>query len=118
MSEKKIILLILKKESEIKNNNKVDVNISNVYQNTENNFNVDKKNENKVSLETELSFSNITNEQQPQNINTICENETNETNENISKIINNNKLNNNNELLGNKKEDIIKECNINSKVLF
>ena len=107
-----------KKESEIKNNNKVDVNISNVYQNTENNFNVDKKNENKVSLETELSFSNITNEQQPQNINTICENETNETNENISKIINNNKLNNNNELLVNKKEDIIKECNINSKVLF
>jgi len=107
-----------KKESETKNNNKVDVNIRNVYQNTENNFNVEKKNENKVSLETELSFSNITNEQQPQNINTICENETNETNENISKIINNNNINNNNELLENKKEEIIKEININSKVIF
>jgi len=108
-----------KKESETKNNNKADVNIRNVYQNTENNFNVDKKNENKVSLETELSFSNITNEQQPQNINTICENETNETNENISKIINNNNnINNNNELLENKKEEIIKEININSKVIF
>ena len=108
-----------KKESETKNNNKVDVNIRNVYQNTENNFNVDKKNENKVSFETELSFSNITNEQQPQNINTICENETNETNENISKIINNNNnINNNNELLENKKEEIIKEININSKVIF
>ena len=108
-----------KKESETKNNNKADVNIRNVYQNTENNYNVDKKNENKVSLETELSFSNITNEQQPQNINTICENETNETNENISKIINNNNnINNNNELLENKKEEIIKEININSKVIF
>ena len=107
-----------KKESETKNNNKVDVNIRNVYQNTENNFNVEKKNENKVSQETELSFSNITNEQQPQNINTICENETNETNENISKIINNNNINNNNELLENKKEEIIKEININSKVIF
>ena len=107
-----------KKESEIKNNNKVDNNISNVYQNTENNNNSNKKNENKVSLESELSFSNITNEQQPQNINTICENETNETNENNSKIINNNNINNNNELLENKKKDIIKECNINSKVLF
>ena len=108
-----------KKESETKNNNKADVNIRNVYQNTENNFNVEKKNENKVSLETELSFSNITNEQQPQNINTICENETNETNENISKIINNNNnINNNNELLENKKEEIIKEININSKVIF
>ena len=107
-----------KKESEIKSNNKVDNNISNVYQNTENNNNSNKKNENKVSLESELSFSNITNEQQPQNINTICENETSETNENISKIINNNNINNNNELLENKKEDIIKECNINSKVLF
>ena len=32
-----------KKESETKNNNKVDVNIRNVYQNTENNFNVEKK---------------------------------------------------------------------------
>ena len=106
-----------KKESEIKNNNKVD-NISNVYQNAENNYNSNKKNENKVSLESELSFSNITNEQQPQNINTICENETNETNENNSKIINNNNINNNNELLENKKKDIIKECNINSKVLF
>ena len=106
-------------ESDIKNNNKVDGNMTNVYQNTENNYNVSKQNENKVSIESEISFSNITNEQQPQNINTIYENETNETNENNSKIINNNNINNNNELLENKKnEDIIKECNINSKVLF
>ena len=107
------------KASEIKNSTKVDDNIRNVYQNTENNCIAFKKNENKASIESELSFSNVTNEQKPQYINTTYENETNETNENNSKIINNNNINNNNELLENKKnEDIIKECNINSKVLF
>ena len=90
-----------KKKEEKKSKNNYDVefndNYSNINKKTESNFNISNIaniNENKLSIESELSSINIFDEQKPKNINTILENEANENN---SKIINNN-LNSKNEL--------------------
>jgi hypothetical protein len=84
--------------------------------NTLSNFNASNKNENKLSIESELSSSIIFNDKKIKNINTICENETNEN----SNKINNNDINNNKELIDNKKmnEYNNNQYNIKSKELF
>ena len=109
-----------KKNEEKESKNNYNVEFINIYRNTESNFNnsnIVNKNDNKPTIESELSLSNILNEQQlKNNINTICENETNE---NSIKIINNN-INNNNELLNKKKNNEYSnnQCNLNSKSIF
>ena len=106
-----------KKNREIERKNNYNGEFSDNYCNICKNsgINIDNKNENKLSIESELSSNNIFNEPKPKNINTFCENENNE---NSSKIINND-INNNNLLIDNKKrkEDIINQYNLESKAL-
>ena len=112
--QKKFNLNILEAIKRNSKNQKRFIKLVNNIINIKNNFNISNIaniNENKLSIESELSSINIFDEQKPKNINTILENEANENN---SKIINNN-LNSKNEL-----SNIIKknEYNIKSKTNF
>ena len=66
-----------KKNREIERKNNYNGEFSDNYCNICKNsgINIDNKNENKLSIESELSSNNIFNEPKPKNINTFCENE-------------------------------------------